>query len=180
MINYKAVVLTITLLINFQIMNSQNSIYDISINGLNNNEIDLSQFKGKYMLFVNVASKCGFTGQYEGLQELYEKYKSKLVVIGVPSNQFGAQEPGTSTQIKEFCTNKFNVSFVMTEKTKVKGNEKHPIYEWLTNKNLNNVYSSSVKWNFQKYLINENGYLEKIISPRTKPDDPSVVEWIKT
>jgi len=179
MINYKAVVLTITLLINFQIMNSQNSIYDISINGLNNNEIDLSQFKGKYMLFVNVASKCGFTGQYEGLQELYEKYKSKLVVIGVPSNQFGAQEPGTSTQIKEFCTNKFNVSFVMTEKTKVKGNEKHPIYEWLTNKNLNNVYSSSVKWNFQKYLVSPDGKLINYWYSLTKPMSSKITKYLE-
>ena len=179
MINYKAVVLTITLLINFQIMNSQNSIYDISINGLNNNEIDLSQFKGKYMLFVNVASKCGFTGQYEGLQELYEKFKSKLVVIGVPSNQFGAQEPGTSTQIKEFCTNKFNVSFVMTEKTKVKGNEKHPIYEWLTNKNLNNVYSSSVKWNFQKYLVSPDGKLINYWYSLTKPMSSKITKYLE-
>ena len=179
MINYKAVVLTITLLINFQIMNSQNSIYDISINGLNNNEIDLSQFKGKYMLFVNVASKCGFTGQYEGLQELYEKYKSKLVVIGVPSNQFGAQEPGTSTQIKEFCTNKFNVSFVMTEKTKVKGNKKHPIYEWLTNKNLNNVYSSSVKWNFQKYLVSPDGKLINYWYSLTKPMSSKITKYLE-
>ena len=101
------------------------------------------------------------------------------MVIGVPSNQFGAQEPGTSTQIKEFCTNKFNVSFVMTEKTKVKGNEKHPIYEWLTNKNLNNVYSSSVKWNFQKYLVSPDGKLINYWYSLTKPMSSKITKYLE-
>ena len=179
MINFKNIVLLLALLINFQIMNSQNSIYDISINGLDNSTINISEFKGKYILFVNVASKCGFTGQYEGLQELYEKYKSKLVVIGVPSNQFGAQEPGSSTQIQEFCSNKYDVSFVMTEKTKVKGNDKHPIYQWLTDKTLNNSYSSSVKWNFQKYLVSPEGKLIKYWYSLTKPMSSKITKYLE-
>ena len=109
----KTLLFLITLTLNFQVMNSQNSIYDISLTGLDGEEIKISEFKNKYILFVNVASKCGFTGQYEGLQELYEKYKSKLVVVGIPSNEFGGQEPGGSLEIATFCSEKYDVSFVM-------------------------------------------------------------------
>ena len=125
------------------------------------------------------ASKCCFTGQYEGLQKLHEKYKSNLVVIGVPSNEFGGQEPGTSEQIATFCSDKYDVSFIMTEKVKVKGSEQHPLYKWLTNKDLNMVSNSSVKWNFQKYLINENGEFVNYWYSFTKPLSEKITKYLK-
>jgi len=160
-------------------MNSQTSIYDLSITGIDGKEIKISDFKNKNILFVNVASKCGFTGQYEGLQKLHEKYKSNLVVFGVPSNEFGGQEPGTSEQIATFCSDKYDVSFIMTEKVKVKGSEQHPLYKWLTNKDLNMVSNSSVKWNFQKYLINEKGEFVNYWYSFTKPLSEKITKYLK-
>jgi glutathione peroxidase len=150
-------------------MSSKKSIYDIEINSLQGKPINLSLFKGKKILFVNVASKCGFTPQYKELQKLHNLYEESLVVIGVPCNQFGKQEPGNSTEINEFCQVNYGVSFLITEKISVKGNEQHPLYSWLTKKNKNGRKNSSVKWNFQKYLINEDGelidYYYSITSP---------------
>ncbi|MFH4966302.1 glutathione peroxidase [Gaetbulibacter sp. M235] len=139
-----------------QTMSTQ-SLYDIKINSLTGNPIDLSLYKGKYVLFVNVASKCGFTGQYEDLQKLYDTYQDKLMIIGVPCNQFGGQEPGTAAEIQSFCQANYGVTFVMTEKVDVKGKNQHPLYQWLTDKTKNGKSSSTVKWNFQKYLVDENG-----------------------
>ncbi|MCL4129526.1 UNVERIFIED_CONTAM: hypothetical protein GTU68_060756 [Idotea baltica] len=121
------------------------SIYDIEINSLQNTPIQLSDFSGKHILFVNVASKCGFTPQYKDLEELYKTYKDKLVVIGVPCNQFGKQEPGSSNEIQEFCEANYGVSFLITEKVDVKGVNQHPLFAWLTQRKLNNKKSSSVK-----------------------------------
>ena len=150
-------------------MSSKKSIYDIEINSLQGKPINLSLFKGKKILFVNVASKCGFTPQYKELQKLHNLYEESLVVIGVPCNQFGKQEPGNSSEINEFCQVNYGVSFLITEKISVKGNEQHPLYSWLTKKNKNGRKNSSVKWNFQKYLINEDGelidYYYSITSP---------------
>ena len=150
-------------------MSSKKSIYDIEINSLQGKPINLSLFKGKKILFVNVASKCGFTPQYKELQKLHNLYEESLVVIGVPCNQFGKQEPGNSSEINEFCQVNYGVSFLITEKISVKGNEQHPLYSWLTRKNENGRKNSSVKWNFQKYLINEDGelidYYYSITSP---------------
>ena len=145
------------------------SIYDIEINSLNNTPIRLSDFKGKHILFVNVASKCGFTPQYKELEELHNTYKDNLIVIGVPCNQFGKQEPGNSKEIQEFCQVNYGVSFLITEKIDVKGTEQHPLYEWLTKRKLNNKKSSSVKWNFQKYLISKDGKLIDYYFSITKP-----------
>lgn len=145
------------------------SIYDIEINSLNNTPIRLSDFKGKHILFVNVASKCGFTPQYKELEELHNTYKDNLIVIGVPCNQFGKQEPGNSKEIQEFCQVNYGVSFLITEKIDVKGTEQHPLYEWLTTRKLNNKKSSSVKWNFQKYLISKDGKLIDYYFSITKP-----------
>ena len=117
--------------------NKKMSIYDININALDGTQVDLKTFQGKHILFVNVASECGFTNQYEGLQKLYDTYKDDLMVIGVPCNQFGQQEPGNSEQIQSFCQKNYGVTFLMTEKVNVKGKDKHPLYEWLTNKDLN-------------------------------------------
>jgi len=138
---------------------NKQSIYDIAINALDGQPISLSEFKGKNILFVNVASECGFTKQYKELQKLSDSYPEKLVVIGSPCNQFGKQEPGDASQIQEFCELNFGVKFLLTEKINVKGSKQHPLYKWLTSKNLNGKKDSSVKWNFQKYLVDDKGNL---------------------
>lgn len=160
-------------------MQASASLYDISINSLTGEAIDLSSFKGKKILIVNTASECGFTGQYEGLQELYNTYKDKLVVIGVPCNQFGGQEPGTATEIQSFCKQNYGVTFLMTEKVDVKGENQHPLYKWLTSKELNGVSSSSVKWNFQKYLIDEKGNLIDYYYSITSPTSTKITKHLK-
>jgi len=139
--------------------NDLKSLYEIKINDISGNPIELNEFKDKYVLFVNVASKCGFTGQYEDLQKLHEEYKSKLVVVGLPCNQFGGQEPGQAHEISSFCQINYGVTFLLTEKIEVKGNGQHPIYKWLTDKTLNGVKNSTVRWNFQKYLVDPSGKL---------------------
>jgi glutathione peroxidase len=153
-------------------------IYDIKINSLQGKPIQLYDFKGKHILFVNVASKCGFTPQYKELQDLYDTYKSKLVVIGVPCNQFGSQEPGSDFEIQEFCEVNYGVNFLITEKIDVKGNEQHPLYKWLTNKELNGCKSSTVKWNFQKYLIDPKGMLVDYFYSTTKPLSKKIINHL--
>ena len=155
------------------------SIYDIKINSIQNKAIDLSEFKGKKILFVNVASKCGFTPQYRDLQKLNDLYSDKLVVIGVPCNQFGRQEPGNSDEISEFCEVNYGVSFLVTEKIDVKGTNQHPIYQWLTKKTNNGKQNSSVKWNFQKYLIDEKGELIDYFYSITKPTNSKITSYLK-
>jgi glutathione peroxidase len=155
------------------------SIYDIKINSLQGKTINLKDFEGKHILFVNVASKCGFTPQYKGLEELHQKYKDKLVVIGVPCNQFGSQEPGSSEEIQEFCEVNYGVSFLITEKIDVKGQNQHPLYSWLTNKDFNSKKSSSVKWNFQKYLVDNNGKLIDYYFSITKPTSSKITKHLK-
>ena len=145
------------------------SIYDISINALNGKAIDLFNFKGKYLLFVNVASKCGFTPQYKALQTLQDQYRSNLQIIGVPCNQFGQQEPGDAKTIETFCEINYGVDFLITEKINVKGRLQHPLYQWLTQKINNKVSNSSVKWNFQKYMVSPDGQLIDYFYSATKP-----------
>ena len=159
--------------------NKKMSIYDININALDGTPVDLKTFQGKYILFVNVASECGFTNQYEGLQKLYDTYKDDLMVIGVPCNQFGQQEPGNSEQIQSFCKKNYGVTFLMTEKVNVKGKDKHPLYEWLTNKNLNGKNSTTVKWNFQKYVIGRNGEYIDYFYSMTKPMSSKITKLIQ-
>lgn len=154
-------------------------IYDIQINSLQGKPIDLSQFKGKKILFVNVASKCGYTPQYRELQELHETYKKNVVVIGVPCNQFGKQEPGNAEDIQDFCEVNYGVSFLITEKLNVKGSEQHPLYEWLSKKALNGKKNSVVKWNFQKYLVDENGEFIDFFYSITKPMNPRITSYLK-
>tara|TARA_B100000900_G_scaffold129362_1_gene109409 strand:- start:10400 stop:10936 length:537 start_codon:yes stop_codon:yes gene_type:complete len=148
---------------------AQESIFDIDLNDINGIPIDLKSFEGKYIMFVNVASYCGFTPQYKALENLYQKYNDDLIIIGVPCNQFGAQEPGNSKEIQQFCKKNYGVSFYLSEKLNVKGVDKHPLYKWLTDKNLNGVSNSSVKWNFQKYLVDRKGSLITYFYSTTDP-----------
>jgi len=155
------------------------TIYDIPINALNGKPIDLTDFKGKYILFVNVASKCGFTPQYKDLQKLYDKYGDQLQVIGVPCNQFGSQEPGDANTIETFCEVNYGVSFLITEKVDVKGKNQHPLYTWLTQKINNGKRDSTVKWNFQKYLVDANGDLVDFYFSTTSPMSSKIVKHLK-
>jgi glutathione peroxidase len=135
------------------------SIYDFKVAGLDGGTIDFASFKGKKILVVNTASECGFTKQYEGLQALHEKYKDKLVIVGFPANNFGGQEPGTNEEIGAFCKKNYGVSFPMAAKISVKGDDAAPIYTWLCNKKENGVLDAEVGWNFNKFLLDENGKL---------------------
>ena len=155
------------------------NIYDIKIDSLQGKSINLNDFQNKHILFVNVASKCGFTPQYKGLEQLHQEYKDKLVVIGVPCNQFGSQEPGSADEIEEFCQVNYGVSFLITEKIDVKGQNQHPLYSWLTNKDFNSKKSSSVKWNFQKYLVSPEGKLIDYYFSLTKPTSSKITKHLK-
>lgn len=156
-----------------------NSIYQFTVPALDGSEINFADFKGKKILVVNTASKCGLTPQYEGLERLYQKYRDKLVIVGFPSNDFLFQEPGTNEEIAEFCRLNYGVSFPMAAKIKVKGKKQAPIYQWLTHKELNGKENSSVTWNFQKYILDENGELIKHFSPKTDPEDPEIIKIIE-
>lgn len=159
---------------------AQTSFHDFTVKDIDGKEYAFDQLKGKKVLVVNVASKCGFTPQYEGLQELYKTYKDdNFVIIGFPANNFMRQEPGTNEEIKSFCSLNYGVSFPMMSKISVKGNDMHPVYQWLTDEAKNGVESSKVKWNFQKYLINEDGSLEGHFGSKTKPNDEEIISWIK-
>jgi len=155
------------------------NIYDYSFTSIDGKEVKISEFKGKKILFVNVASKCGNTPQYAQLQALNLKYAGKLVILGFPCNQFGFQEPGNKDTIKSFCTKNYGVTFMLSDKIEVKGKSQHPIYQWLTQKSLNGMMDSEVKWNFQKYLIDEHGNFVQMFSPKMKPDDASIIASIE-
>jgi|SRR5437868_488257 len=145
------------------------SIYDFKVAGLSGNEIDFAQFKGRKLLIVNTASQCGYTPQYEDLEKLYETYKEKLTVIGFPANNFGQQEPGTNTEIKDFCKKNYGVTFPMAAKVSVKGDDIAPIYQWLTQKSENGVMDAEIKWNFGKFLLDEKGNLITYFPSKVKP-----------
>lgn len=156
------------------------TLYDFEVKDINGEIYDLSQHKGKKVLVVNTASKCGLTPQYEALQALYEKYGGEnFVIIGFPANNFMKQEPGTNEEIKAFCSKNYGVTFPMMAKISVKGDDIHPLYEWLTKKEKNGFLDAKVSWNFQKFLIDEEGKIVKMLSPRTKPDDEQIVSWIE-
>ncbi len=175
----KAFIGTISAKDNAVVQKSSKSIYDLKMNSLQGNPLHLSDFKGKKILFVNVASKCGFTPQYKELQQLHEDHKDNLVIIGVPCNQFGKQEPGKSEEIEAFCQVNYGVSFLITEKVDVKGAHQHPLYEWLTKKAINGKQNSTVKWNFQKYLVDENGEFLDFFYSITKPTNSRITSYLK-
>jgi glutathione peroxidase len=164
----KYILFAFMILTSFKNISAQ-SVYDIDLNNIDGANIDLSKFKGKYILFVNVASNCGFTKQYADLEKLYQQYKQELVVIGLPCNQFGGQEPGNSIEIKQFCQKNYGVSFPITEKINVKGENIHQLYSWLTDKEKNRNINSNVKWNFQKYLVGRSGELVNYFYSTTNP-----------
>ncbi len=161
--------------------NMSQSIHQFKTEDLSGNPFDFAQLKGKKIMVVNTASKCGLTPQYEQLEEIYEKYKDdNFVIVGFPANNFAAQEPGTNAEIGEFCQRNYGVTFPMMSKISVKGDDMDKIYQFLTQKSQNGVQDSEVKWNFQKYLLDENGKLVKVIEPETLPTDDSVVSWIRS
>ncbi len=155
------------------------SFYDLKAKTIDGKDFNFSDLKGKKIMIVNTASKCGYTPQYEDLEKLYKTYKDKnFVIIGFPANNFGRQEPGTNDEIKEFCTKNYGVTFQMMEKIDVKGDDMNAVYKWLTSKELNGKMDSSVKWNFQKYLIDEKGNLVDVAYSSDKPMDDKIVNWI--
>ena len=149
------------------------------VKSIDGTEVDFSQFKGKKVLIVNTASECGYTPQYKELQALYETYKDKLVILGFPANNFGGQEPGTNEEIKKFCTQEYSVTFPMFEKISVAGDDMAPIYKWLTSKDQNGWNDETPKWNFNKYMLDENGNLIKYYSSKVKPMSDDIVSQLK-
>ncbi|MFT3979571.1 MAG: glutathione peroxidase [Ferruginibacter sp.] len=145
------------------------SIYDFKVDALEGGTIDFASFKGKKILIVNTASKCGYTPQYKELEALYEKYKDKLVIVGFPANNFGEQEPGTNAEIKEFCQKNYGVSFPMAAKISVKGDDMAPIYKWLTQKSENGVLDAEIRWNFNKFLLDEHGTMLAYFPSKVSP-----------
>ena len=167
---------------NLQAQNNADNqtIYQFTVEDINGNPFALADLKGKKVMIVNTASKCGLTPQYKELEALYERYKDKdFVIIGFPANNFLGQEPGSNEQIASFCSINYGVSFPMMSKISVKGKNMHPLYQFLTQKSKNGVEDSKVKWNFQKYLIGRDGKLEKVIDPKTLPSSDEVTQWIE-
>ena len=158
-----------------------NSIYDFSLKDIDHKEVNLSQYRGKVVLVVNVASRCGYTPQYEGLQKVYMKYKDRgFVILGFPANNFMAQEPGTDEEIKTFCSAKYNVTFPIFSKISVKGDDIHPLYKFLTSKETNPEFGGDIKWNFSKFLIGRDGKIIKRFDSEVVPNSPQVTQAIET
>ena len=155
------------------------SVHQFKVEDIDGNVFDLSTLQGKKVMIVNTASKCGLTPQYEQLEAVYQTYKdSNFTIIGFPANNFMGQEPGSNEEIAAFCLNNYGVSFPMMSKISVKGKDMHELYQFLTEADLNGLEDNEVKWNFQKYLIDEDGKLVKVIKPTTLPDDQEIIDWI--
>lgn len=173
--------LLFVLFINIACMAQNKTFFDFKTTTLSGEPFDLAQLKGKKVLVVNTASKCGHTPQYKDLEELYKQYGGdKFVIIGFPSNDFLKQEPGTNAEISEFCTKNYGVTFPMMSKISVKGKNMDPIYKWLTTKKENGVMDAKVTWNFQKFMIDENGHLVGVVSPSENPKCEKIINWITT
>jgi len=173
--------LSCTMPSNYNVSNEPKlSIHSFIVEDINGKALDFASLKGKKILVVNTASKCGLTPQYEELERLYNEFKDKdFVIVGFPANNFMGQEPGSNENIAAFCQKNYGVSFPMMSKISVKGKDMHPIYQFLTQKAKNGLEDNQVQWNFQKYLLDEEGFLVKVISPQTSPMDASIVDWIK-
>jgi glutathione peroxidase len=154
------------------------SLYDFKVPGLDGSTIDFSKFRGKKVLIVNTASECGYTPQYADLQKLYEAHKSNLVIVGFPANNFGGQEPGSNTEIKEFCTKNYGVTFPMAGKVSVKGDDIHPIFKWLTSKSENGEMDAEIKWNFTKFLLDEKGKLIAVFPSKVNPNSEEITKYL--
>ena len=178
--NSKLVAIVFFLTVGLTCMAQSSGFYDFKVKTLDGGEFDFSTLKGKKVMIVNTASKCGFTPQYKDLEEVYEQYGDELVIIGFPANNFANQEPGTASEIQKFCTDNYGITFPMMAKISVKGKDMHPLYKWLTSKEENGVMDSDVRWNFQKYLIDENGKLVDVIYSREKPNSDKVLAWISS
>lgn len=162
------------------ISENKTSLHEYSVEDINGNRFDFSKLKGKKVMVVNTASKCGLTPQYEALESLYKSYESSnFIIVAFPSNNFMGQEPRSDAEILTFCKKNYGVTFPLMSKVDVKGKDKCSVYRFLTQKSLNGLKDSEVKWNFQKYLVNENGFLDKVIAPRIAPNDPEIIAWIK-
>lgn len=155
------------------------SFYDLTVEGIDGNPIEMNAFQGKYVMCVNVASKCGYTPQYKDLQALSEKYQDKLVIIGFPCNQFLNQEPGSEEQIADFCERNYGVTFPLTSKVNVKGSEQHPVYQWLTSQDLNGDATHEVKWNFHKFVVSPEGKLIGSFPSKVNPMSEEITALIK-
>lgn len=178
-LKFTIILIGIISLCGFTHKQSSTMFYDLKTKTIDGKEFNFSDLKGKKVMIVNTASKCGFTPQYEDLEKLYNEYKDKnFVIIGFPANDFGHQEPGTNDEIQEFCKKNYGVTFPMMQKISVKGEDKDPVYKWLTQKSLNSKMDSSVKWNFQKYLIDEQGNLVDVVYSTEKPNSDKIVNWI--
>ncbi len=176
----KIVSILLIILISVEIVKAQETFYNLKTQTLTGEQFNFSELKGKKVMVVNTASKCGNTPQYKDLQALYEKYSNQnFIIIGFPANNFMNQEPGSNEEIAEFCEINYGVTFPMMTKVSVKGNDMDPIYKWLTIKELNGKMDSKVSWNFQKYLINEKGQLVGMIEPKEKADSEEVIKWIE-
>lgn len=160
-------------------MPANTSIHSFKVKSIDGGTIDFAKYKGKKILVVNVASQCGYTRQYEGLQKLYEAHKGKLVIVGFPANNFGSQEPGSDGEIAQFCKARFGVTFPMASKISVKGDDTAPIYKWLTSKTENGVLDASIGWNFSKFLLDENGKMIAYFSSKIEPDSEEITKWLK-
>lgn len=169
------------LVINLSAQNTMDnsSIHSFTVNSIDGGKIDFSNFKGKKILVVNTASECGYTPQYAGLQELYEEYKDQLVIVGFPANNFGGQEPGNNDEIKAFCSKNYGVTFPMAAKVSVKGDDIAPIFYWLTHKEENKVMNAEIKWNFTKFLLNENGELLAKFDSSVEPMNEEMLDAIE-
>lgn len=156
------------------------SIHSFKVEGIEGKEIDFAPFKGKKLIIINVASECGCTPPYQQLQELYECFKDKVVIVGFPSNDFGGQEPGTNEEIQAFCNRRYGVTFPLATKIYIKGSSVHPVYQWLTQQTQNGVADSEVRWNFHKYLLDEHGQLVKSLPSDVSPLDEQILDWLNS
>ncbi len=172
-------ILATLLFVMTSLLGTAQSIHSFKVKGLDGKQIDFASFKGKKIFVVNSASKCGYTPQYEALEKVYKQYKDKLVIIGFPCNQFGGQEPGTNEEIASFCQKNYGVTFPLADKIDVKGSNTAPIYQWLTQKANNGVVDANISWNFNKFLLNEDGKMIAYFPSNVKPDSEEILSRLK-